>query len=135
MTRYDLKAARAQIKTILDGEAKQRADMLANPPKDVVIDADFLRAQAMFADLRMEFTLTGMKAENLGVGRIPALGAAAKALGDMLSTLTLSCISGTERQIVKMCFDRALAEGLMPPAPDDGRAAAAMTPVPEETRH
>lgn len=123
MVHYDIPGARRTFQAEVAALRKQEDALLASDNPD--LDAAFIHAQRRFHDHRINFLLEGMRCENIGLGREQSIGAAAKVLGDMLGTLTLSCVGPRERQIVKNCFDRALAECIMPP----GEASNATEPV------
>ncbi|TXH08622.1 MAG: hypothetical protein E6R03_17900 [Hyphomicrobiaceae bacterium] len=115
MPKINIPEIRAQISATLKAEKKIRDDMLANGVEGSLIDPDFIRAQGEFDGIRMDFALAGPIMSNRGIDRNAIFGASAKALGEMLGNLTLACGSPNERHIVKMCFDRALSETIMPP--------------------
>lgn len=113
MAHYDLIAAEAQMRA----DAKAARDV-GEAMIEAGGDRSFLEAQRGFDEARIQFTLSGMRLENQGMGRNETLCANAAAIGLVWASLLMGCVGNRERQMVNMWVQKSITETLADKEPD-----------------
>lgn len=129
MPHYNLTAVRAQITEQIAADTLLDVDRIrmGTPSK-------FITAYRRFDPLRIDFIVEAMKIENDGLGRDEAMVAAARCLGELVGSFSLSCVGERERSLFKGSFDRALSETIIGPV-DPEQTGVSSTFKAEEGGH
>lgn len=104
---YDLDAAEAQMRADI-AQAKAEGMQLVQEGGD----ADFLRAQRLFDEARIQFTLSLLRCENAGIDRNRLLAGGAHSIGSMWASLLLGAVGERERGLVNGWVQQSLMQHL-----------------------
>lgn len=108
MAKYDLKVAEDQMRRDAALAGAAGIEMV----KADQAEADFLRAQRMFDEARIQFLLACMRAENEGIDRNVFLSAAGHTIGAIWTSALSGCVGIRERSVVNGWARKSFASAL-----------------------
>lgn len=107
MGKFDIEAAEKQMRRDFTAAQAAGIEMVQNGA-----DPEFLRAQRMFDEARIQFVLACMKCDNGGIDRNATLSSAGHAVGAIWSGLLMACVGERERSMVNGWVRQSFATAL-----------------------
>lgn len=108
MPKYDLQAVEERMRKDIALAGAAGIEMIQGNQTE----AEFLRAQRMFDEARIQFLLACMRAENEGIDRNMILSAAGHAIGSIWTSALSGCVGERERAVVNGWARKSFAQVL-----------------------